>query len=235
MPKIYLLLITSISIATCWLIGAQQAHGQLLQVLNDAKNELPFQYAPDDPLNRSKLFNKQTKHYGLGYNCDSEEYKRNSPHICWKSYSEKDLPSRTGWWQRFNRTVAEVKQRIADGSCIRCAEEDPCQRCQQGKCGGCCDCKCSSGVAISNDIATSSRLEIPPHEIDNSNNFTQAPVTPRPPYEDFDVVSTETLQPTVKRTSLPRRESLLSESKSNRRVEAPVRVAGLESLDIRVK
>lgn len=135
---------TFVSFLACWLSGPSVANGQLAQVLNDYKHERLFQYAPGDPWTRSNLFNRHTKHHGFAYNCDGEECKRNSPYICWKTHHEDDLPHRTGWWQRLNQTVGDIKQRIADGSCTACAQTDPCQRCQQSSsCGGCCPCETS--------------------------------------------------------------------------------------------
>jgi len=215
MRTLYLYLFTSIGIAFCWLNGTQQAHGQLSQTLSDFKYDRPFQYAPGDPWTRSKLFNRQTKHYGFGYNCDGEECKRNSPYICWKTHTEKDLPSRTGWWQRLNQTAAEVKQRIAEGSCIACAEADPCQRCQQRKCGGCCDCQGSTRVILATN--------------DSNGIAAEALINQKSPVEIVDAYATETWQPNRNK------KSLIPESKSNRRASTPVRTAGLESLDTRVK
>jgi hypothetical protein len=155
MRPIYIYLISSIGIAACWMNSTPIAHGQLSQVLSDYKYDRPIQYAPSDPWTRSKLFNRQTKHFGFGYNCDGEECKRNSPHICWKNTPQNDRPCKTGWCQRLNQTVAEVKQRIADGSCVDCNQVTPSQHCQQG-----CNCEhradhpehlSSNGPSISND------------------------------------------------------------------------------------
>ncbi len=192
----------------------QQAHGQISQANKAAPSS---QYAPGDPWTRSKLFRVQTKHYGFGYNCDDEECKRNSPYICWKHQADHDLPARKGWWQRLSQTAAEVKQRIADGNCVKCAEADPCLRCQQQKCGGCCDCSRLTGL----EIATSNTDKIkPPHP-----EF----VVPRPPLEASDFASSETWQPTDKA------KSLLSRLNSPQQTSAPAHVAGLEGLDIRVE
>ena len=120
-------LFTFIGIASCWLGTIQPAHGQLAQAIDDYKRDRPFQYTPCDPWSRSKLFNRQTKHSGFSYNCDGEESKRNSPYICWKTHYENDIPARVGWWQRLNVTAADVKQRIAEGSCNTCQEATSCQ------------------------------------------------------------------------------------------------------------
>lgn len=215
MRPLYIYLISSIGIAACWVNTAHHAHGQLSQVLNDYKYDRPLQYAANDPWTRSKLFNRQTKHYGFGYNCDGEECKRESPYICWKNHTENDLPCKTGWWQRLNQTAAEIKQRIADGNCVKCAQCDPCQRCQQGKCGGCSDCQSLHDVAIAT------------HEMESVS--TEALVIPKPPYEVIDTSATKPKHPTGTITSL------LSDPKLNQQVSAPVRTAGLESLNTRVK
>ena len=138
----FLYLIFFIGIASCWLGSNQQAHGQLAQAIDDYKNDRPFQYAPCDPWTRSHLFNRQTKHSGLAYNCDGEESKRNSPYICWKTHYENDLPTRVGWWNRLSRTAAEVKQRIADGSCTTSCQETSSCKCRQTSCtsSGCSSC-----------------------------------------------------------------------------------------------
>lgn len=93
------------------------AYGQLAQAIDDYKHDRPFQYAPSDPWTRSRLYNQHIKHAGWFYNCDGEQCKRNSPYIFWKTQHQPDLPTGTSWWQRLNRTTAEIKQRIADGSC----------------------------------------------------------------------------------------------------------------------
>ena len=144
-------LIFFIGIASCWLWSNQQAHGQLAQAIDDYKHDRPFQYAPSDPWTRSHLFNRHTKHSGFAYNCDGEECKRNSPYICWKTHCENDLPARVGWWNRLNRTAAEVKQRIADGSCTTSCQETASCKCHQtsNTCGGCSDCAAGAEQIIS--------------------------------------------------------------------------------------
>lgn len=193
------------------------------QISSGFQSDRPLQYAPEDPWTRSRLFKAQTKHYGFGYNCDGEECKRNSPYICWKNNSENDLPARKGWRQRLSQTAAEVKQRIADGNCVKCEQADPCLRCEQRKCGGCCDCQ------------SSSRVEFASGPMDDIERIAHESLVPQPPYEEIDIVSTETMSTNADRISRPQRRSLLPESKSIHQVTAPARVAGLESLDIRVK
>lgn len=155
MRPLYIYLICSIGLVA----GTQQAHGQLSQALNDFKFDRPFQYAPGDPWTRSKLFKLQTKHFGFGYNCDGEECKRSSPYICWKHHTENDLPCKTGCCQRLKQTASDVKQRIADGNCVQCAQAEPCQSCQQAKCGGCCDCQSPINFEFANNEPNSNSSE----------------------------------------------------------------------------
>ena len=178
------------------------------QALKDFKFDRPFQYAPSDPWIRSGLFNAQTKHRGLGYNCDGEECKRNSPYIYWKNHTENDLPARKGWWQRLSQTTAEVKQRIADGNCNQCARKVPCHSCQQQK-GGCCsDCQSSNQATI----VSNNKSSIPPQKlVVKQPDYSSVTASPLLRFENEDAV----------------------EQRRHTPVQPPARTAGLESLDIR--
>lgn len=131
MPTLPICLAAWISVVACCLHQLPSAHGQLTQVFKDYKHDRPFQYAPNDPWTRSNLFHRHTKHYGLTYNCDGEECKRNSPYIYWKTHHENDLPQRTGWWQHISQTASAIKQRIADGACMEHSTAITSQICQQ--------------------------------------------------------------------------------------------------------
>lgn len=128
-----------VGIVVVSLIGILGDHNDLAaqevrKTLNDYRRERVFQYQPSDPWTRSKLFQTHTKHYGLFYNCDNEECKRQSPHICWKEHFEKDFPTWMTWRQRIRHEVGQVRQRIWDGSCADCESsyaggECPCDAC----------------------------------------------------------------------------------------------------------
>ena len=107
------------------------AYGQeLKKAIRDYQDERIFNYRPDDPQYRGKIFNIHTKHYGRFYNCDDQEDKRNSPYIHWKPHYENDFPPRIGFCKNLRRDVAEVKQRISDGS-RGCQASCLCPQCKQ--------------------------------------------------------------------------------------------------------
>ncbi len=204
MRLIPIYLISCISFAVCSVNCPQQAHGQVSHTINAAPS---LQYAPGDPWTRGKLFNLQTKHFGFGYNCDDEECKRNSPYICWKNQTADDLPTRKGWWQRLSQTTAEIKQRIADGNCVQCAEADPCIGCQQQKCGGCCDGQCSNESPFVSTGAISPQ--------------TQA------------AEETLAFEAPIQTTAMRIENKQTIEQRQPSPIRPPTRTAGLESLDIR--
>ena len=74
-------------------------------------------HQPSDPWNRGKLYKIQTGNSGLFFNCDGEQAKRYSPYIYWQPITEKALPTRKGIWKSIKQDIAEVKQRVSDGSC----------------------------------------------------------------------------------------------------------------------
>lgn len=86
----------------------------------------PIAYSPSDPDFRSKRYRMQTGHYGLFYNCDGEECKRNSPYIYWGAQQNADCFN--GWRTALRRDRHDVIQRILDGSCA----EDDCEQCEAG-------------------------------------------------------------------------------------------------------
>lgn len=111
----------------CFLSTAAEAQ-EVRKALRDYRDDRVFNYQPNDPWYRGKLFNTHTGHYGNFYNCDNEECKRNSPYICWKPHYEKDFPTRRGFWQTVKCDFAEAMQRVRDGA---------------GECLGSADCGCS--------------------------------------------------------------------------------------------
>ena len=84
-------------------------------------------YSPSDPWTRSRIWKRQTGHWGRFYNCDGEEAKRNSPYICWKNancpYVDESLR------HTFRRDKARMLQRIADGSCNCGCKQSGSSRC----------------------------------------------------------------------------------------------------------
>lgn len=110
------------------------------QVVYENENCAPTDfYKPSDPWTRGKLYNIQTGNSGLFFNCDGEQAKRYSPYIYWKPITEKALPTRKGIWHSIKQDIAEVKQRVRDGSCcdLGCTCSD-CNKAQKnGNIGGC--------------------------------------------------------------------------------------------------
>lgn len=198
---------------------------QLAQAADDYKHDRPFQYAPSDPWTRSRLFNQHIKHAGWFYNCDGEQCKRNSPYIFWKTHHENDLPAATPWWQRVNQTVAEVKQRIADGGCA-----DGNCRPAQATCSSC--ETCSAGR---NGSLNSAALPIPgdhhSHLACQSPSLSGSIAKAAPPNHATDA-------PPINKPLQPK--NALQKATRNhpaivKRTAAVPRNAGLESLDTRIK
>ena len=107
-------------------LGSFAIGQELRNAIRDYRDERVFNYQPNDPQYRGKIFNVHTKHYGRFYNCDNQEDKRNSPHIYWKPHFENDFPPRLGFRENLRRDINEIKQRISDGA---------------GACQGSCGCK----------------------------------------------------------------------------------------------
>ncbi len=82
----------------------------------------PIAYAPTDQDTRSKRLRMQTGHYGLFYNCDDEECKRNSPYICWNSQHKADWYG--GWKNAWRKDRNDIVQRLLDGGCADCGGDD---------------------------------------------------------------------------------------------------------------
>ena len=101
---------------------------EIRKTINDYRRGHVFNYHPNDPLNRSKLFNIHTRNYGKFYNCDGEENKRHSPYIYWRAHTESDFPPRVGIFERAKRDIEEVKQRYRDGAGA-CAKNGQCESC----------------------------------------------------------------------------------------------------------
>lgn len=110
------------------------------QVIIQNENCAPIEfYKPSDPWTRGKLYNIQTGNSGLFFNCDGEQAKRYSPYICWKPILEKALPSRKGIWNSIKEDIADVTQRVRDGSCcdLGCSCSDCHRSRKNGEIGGC--------------------------------------------------------------------------------------------------
>lgn len=129
---------------------------EIRQTIRDYCTDKPFTYSPCDPWTRSKVFNLQTGHAGLFYNCDGEEDKRNSPYICWKTHYECDIPPRRGLWRGMKLDIAQVRQRIRDGAgaccnpgcgclhCVKRKKQIQAQRCQTCQSDSAAACQCGS-------------------------------------------------------------------------------------------
>lgn len=104
-------------------LPAGQTHAQGLLTMS------PEAYQPNSPRTENQLFRKQTGHYGRFYNCDGEESKRSSPHICWKNSHGSQLPFWMGWKERVRQEANQIVQRVIDGSCCGCSGTD-CPECQ---------------------------------------------------------------------------------------------------------
>lgn len=116
-------------------LAATTTQGQeIRKTLRDYRWDHPFVYQPSDPFVRSKTFQRHTGHYGLFYNCDNEECKRYSPHICWKTHWENDFPNWMRPFERLRHEWCQTKQRITDGAGM-CAgvRGCQCQNCQMAE------------------------------------------------------------------------------------------------------
>lgn len=235
-----------IALACVSAIGAltpTTASGQLAQAVDDYKHDRPLQYAPSDPWTRSRLFNQHIKHAGWFYNCDGEQCKRNSPYIFWKTHQENDLPARTPWWQRVNQTVAEVKQRIADGGCA----DGSCDPAQTTGCLECTDCSSSAGCSCT---ARSLQEDYSDHQ---DSTYDSCPTCSSASHDHDERLSQRPPTPNGGPISAVQTTAAQTETRDNFRVlnkplqatrDRPVtinltpginRVAGLESLDTRIK
>ena len=116
MTRIVLLILISL-----YTIDTAQAQ-ERAKIRNDYFLNPTGQYSPDDPWIRSRIWRRQTGHWGKFYNCDCEEQKRYSPYICWKN-AECPFVGES-WRQRWQRDKARIWQRINDGSCSECTNRD---------------------------------------------------------------------------------------------------------------
>jgi hypothetical protein len=161
-----------IALPTLWasgIISPRHTHGQIAQAINDYAGDRPLQYAANDPWTRSQIFKRHTKHAGFAYNCDGEECKRNSPYITYTTKPLTNLAAGTNWWQRTFQAVAEVKQRIADGSCA----SDAVCRCSSPSELGNGDChRCR--IKVTQPIRDSHALTLPPAPQHNTLQPNQA-------------------------------------------------------------
>ncbi|MFK7766008.1 MAG: hypothetical protein AB8B55_02115 [Mariniblastus sp.] len=141
----------NVPLAICVLVCLQMCSGafsqaqELKKAIRDYKGDRVFNYQPNDPWYRGKLFNIHTKHYGMFYNCDGEEAKRNSPYLCWKAHHEKDFPTRYRALDIARYDLAIIQRRIRDGAgdCIQGCE---CQSCQSAPVASSCNCtECQGG------------------------------------------------------------------------------------------
>jgi len=94
-----------------------QVHAQQLRKAAHDYLSGSVTYSPQDPWVRSNAFHRHTGHYGLFYNCDSEECKRYSPYIQWKTNYQPLWPNTRGFVDGTVRDLDRVRQRIDDGSC----------------------------------------------------------------------------------------------------------------------
>lgn len=118
----------------CLLVLTQwvAAQGPIRNLINETQLQRadypgPISYAPSDQDTRSKRLRLQTGHYGMFYNCDNEECKRNSPYICWNSQHKADWYC--GWKAAWRKDRNDIVQRLLDGSCQSC----DCQDCAGGQ------------------------------------------------------------------------------------------------------
>ena len=139
--KFYMVVVTA-TICSVWNVNMTEAQivrktlqntvgvatKDIRETRRDYRLEKPFQYQPSDPWYRGKVFNTHTGHYGLFYNCDNEECKRNSPYICWKVHHERDFPK----WKRpryyIIQDLNKIRSRISNGGC---APHSPCRECEE--------------------------------------------------------------------------------------------------------
>lgn len=127
--------------------GANLEGQELKKFLRDYRDERVYNYSATDPNDRGKVFRTHTGHYGAFYNCDGEENKRNSPYICWKPHHERVFPPRLGFCENLRRDIAEITQRINDGSCGTCPSNCNCQQCQQAAPAPQPTCSCADCIA----------------------------------------------------------------------------------------
>lgn len=128
--RAFSLTLIALTVASCLQFAAHsdcQAQ-EIIKHLGERHGKPKTNYRPDDPWKRGKVFNLQTGHAGLFYNCDNEECKRNSPYICWKEDYEKMFPTPLGLIGRIKRDCERVKQRVRDGAGA-CARDRNCQEC----------------------------------------------------------------------------------------------------------
>ena len=146
--SIRILLVSGLALASLSVLAddsVAQLRDQVRKARTDYGVNNPIQYAPDDPSTRSRLFNLQTGHAGAWYNCDGEECKRNSPHICWKT-AHGDRLHRTFWdVTQWGRDKQRIAQRICDGGC--CASKTAKTSRHFKKSCGCAACA-GQGVAV---------------------------------------------------------------------------------------
>lgn len=156
---------------------------EIRKTLRDFRWDHPFVYQPNDPFVRSKAYQIHTKHYGMFYNCDNEECKRYSPHICWKTHWENDLPN----WKRplewVRDEVCQVKQRVADGAgaCanIRGCQCQQCQQVEHAHPQGCGCQHCAQAPAPSEPVqgvrvAARSGIQVAPVSSQEASGVTRA-------------------------------------------------------------
>lgn len=121
------------------------------------KSKEAIQYSPADPQQRGRLFNLQTGHAGAFYNCDGEEDKRFSPHICWSSRCGSPWYRSISDVLRWKRDRIEIAQRICDGAGACCGK-----KCKSSSCG-CSACSDSIPIEVvdsqtSADVKSSEEL-----------------------------------------------------------------------------
>ena len=123
-------------------VTSVQAQDRLLRdFFRDYCKLVPRAYSPDDPWTMGKILRTEVGHGGFFYNCDSEECKRNSPYINWHHQNTDPFVCRPILTD-IEQQLAEVKRRVAWGSCYQCGQSNH-------KCG-CAECA-SVGYVSSND------------------------------------------------------------------------------------
>lgn len=161
-------------------------------------HDRPWQYSPNDPWYRGKLYRYQTGQYGFFYNCDGEECKRNSPYICWKTHYERSWPRPQHLIPHIREEIENVKWRIANGSCH---PREKCSTCRSTNCqcghtnGGCATGQCGTPTGYVDQTLPAQ----PPLEVESLGVIGQpvAPVRETVPAIERAVAVDPVMRPTI--------------------------------------
>lgn len=163
------ILLFAVFATSCFIGFNSQTNAQeIRKAMRDYRHDSVFNYQPDDPEFRSKMFKIHTGHYGKFYNCDGQEDKRYSPYICWKTHHENNFPTKMGIRERIGYDIAEVKQRLIDGAgacqvgcrCNDCIAVDPVQN----------SCNCAEcNLPASNNSTTKGSMASSRHQSYNAH------------------------------------------------------------------